>query len=361
MAIASVAAVLAVRGVPADLAPAALWLPELLALPVALLALRLGRHRPLAATVLLVALHRLAPLDGALAAVAALNLVALALVPELRVTRPAALLHLGVAAASLLAAGWPGGSPWIERIDGSPRPAVTLAAAALAGLVAVARRRGPFEGALPWAAAAVWAAWWLEPGAETLAVMLGAAQAVVLFGLVEEGRRLAFHDRLTGLANRRALDDRLARLRGDYTLAVIDVDRFKGFNDRFGHDAGDQALRMVASELARVGGGGTAYRSGGEEFVVVLPGIAPREAAEHLEAVRSAIAGRGFVLRSPSRPRRRPARPSRADGARKAKVTVSVGIAGPGARHPRPADVLRAADRAMYRAKGAGRDRVVTL
>src|SRR4029077_7824091 len=81
----------------------------------------------------------------------------------------------------------------------------------------------------------------------------------------------AFVDALTGLPNRRALDEALARLSGDYALAMVDVDHFKQFNDTHGHDAGDRVLRSVAQQL-RATRGGQAFRYGGEEFCLLFTG-----------------------------------------------------------------------------------------
>ncbi|MDP0971523.1 diguanylate cyclase, partial [Klebsiella pneumoniae] len=82
----------------------------------------------------------------------------------------------------------------------------------------------------------------------------------------------AFRDELTGLPGRRALNERTQRLGRNYVLAITDVDHIKRFNDTHGHDVGDQVLRLVASKLSKVNGGGRAYRYGGEEFAVVFAG-----------------------------------------------------------------------------------------
>ena len=78
---------------------------------------------------------------------------------------------------------------------------------------------------------------------------------------------------------------------------MCDVDHFKRFNDTYGHDAGDQVLRMVAAKLSQVGGGGRAFRYGGEEFLVVFRGRSAREAEPFVESLRRSIADAGFVLR----------------------------------------------------------------
>ncbi len=233
--------------------------------------------------------------------------------------------------------------------------------AAVFTLVAFTIRRGVFElglfGVLGSCAVGLFG--W--PGVIETTIFFGAAQLVLLFGLIEDSYELAFVDGLTGLAGRRAFDEALGRLGGDYTLAMIDIDRFKRFNDRYGHEAGDQALRMVAQCLQKTGGRVSVYRYGGEEFAAVFPAMSVTEARKHLEEVRTLIAGRTFSIRSPKRPKKRPDQPKAPKKSPpQAKLTVSIGAAGPSARRPGSDDVLRAADRALYRAKRAGRNRLVT-
>ncbi|MBD3871636.1 MAG: GGDEF domain-containing protein, partial [Acidobacteria bacterium] len=138
--------------------------------------------------------------------------------------------------------------------------------------LAFAARRGTFEGSLLWVTAASALALLDVRSSHAPTLAFTAAQLVLLLGLIEDSYRLAYHDELTGLPGRRALEEALRTLVGDYAIAMVDVDRFKRFNDRHGHGAGDQALRMVATELQGVGGGGRAYRYGGEEFAILFPG-----------------------------------------------------------------------------------------
>jgi diguanylate cyclase (GGDEF)-like protein len=226
--------------------------------------------------------------------------------------------------------------------------------------LAYAARHSTFEGSLLWvtAASALALLAWKGPHAATLAFT--AAQLVLLIGLVEDSYRLAYHDELTSLPGRRALEEALHTLDGTYTIAMVAVDHFKRFNARHGHAAGDQALRMIAAELQNVGGGGRAYRYGGEEFTIVFSGIAPNEASEHLESVCTAIGDRRFAIRSSSRPRKKPDPPRKSSRPpRLISVSVSIGFAGPSARTGDSNAVLRAADRALYRAKNKGRNRVM--
>src|SRR4029077_13648145 len=87
------------------------------------------------------------------------------------------------------------------------------------------------------------------------------------------------------------------RLEDSYAVAVVDIDHFKKFNDTYGHETGDQVLRLVAAKLATVTGGGRAYRVGGEEFSILFPGKSVREVLPHLELLRSVIEGSQFHVR----------------------------------------------------------------
>src|SRR2546426_9194380 len=100
---------------------------------------------------------------------------------------------------------------------------------------------------------------------------------------------MAYEDTLTGLPARRALNEALLRLGGQYSVAMIDVDHFKRINDRHGHDVGDQVLKMIAAKLAQVSGGGKAYRYGGEEFAVIFPGRKAEECLADVEALRGVV------------------------------------------------------------------------
>jgi diguanylate cyclase (GGDEF)-like protein len=163
---------------------------------------------------------------------------------------------------------------------------------------------------------------------------------------------MAFHDELTGLPGRRALNEKLMGLDGDYALAMVDVDHFKPFNDRWGHEVGDQVLKLVASRLKRVRGGGRAYRYGGEEFTIVFPDTRLPRALSHCQALRSDIERYRFDIRSRDR------RQSGSGESHAASVTVSVGVAATSEWLTEPAAVLHAADAALYRAKSGGRNRV---
>jgi diguanylate cyclase (GGDEF)-like protein len=190
-------------------------------------------------------------------------------------------------------------------------------------------------------------------------IWLATAGLVLVVAVVEASYLMAYRDGLTNLPGRRALNEALPRLSGQFTVAMIDVDRFKQFNDRFGHDAGDHVLRMVAARLAKVTGGGTAYRYGGEEFAILFPGKSAEECLPHLEELREMVETSRFTMRRRFRPRSKPATPK---GRQREPVviTVSIGVAEKDSRHSTPDQVVTAADKALYRAKEAGRNRVAT-
>ena len=147
-------------------------------------------------------------------------------------------------------------------------------------------------------------------------------------------------------------------LGGAYAIAMCDVDHFKKFNDSYGHDAGDQVLRKVAAKLSQVGGGGRAFRYGGEEFLIVFRGRSARQSEPFVESLRRAIAEEGFVLRDPDRPTRkqRPSGDQTEASDRKVSISLSIGLAERSKRHSTPELVLDAADEALYHAKEAGRN-----
>jgi diguanylate cyclase (GGDEF)-like protein len=193
---------------------------------------------------------------------------------------------------------------------------------------------------------------------QPVTVAIFAAAAALAFGvaIILESWSMAYLDELTGLPGRRALDEQLRQLGGRYVIAMLDVDHFKHFNDTYGHDLGDQVLRLVASRLQQGAGGGKAYRYGGEEFGLLYSGKSLKEAASILEALRTDIESSGF---NPRRGERRdaPGTQNALDDGYPLRVTVSIGAAESGPRQD-PWNVLRTADQALYDAKHSGRNRV---
>jgi len=196
-----------------------------------------------------------------------------------------------------------------------------------------------------------------RPG--TLNVMSSLLMLMLVVAIAQEAYQMAFRDELTGLPGRRALNERLQRLGRNYVIAMADVDRFKAFNDTHGHDVGDQVLRLVASRLRKVGGGGRAYRYGGEEFALVFPGRDLEHCLVHLEAVRQAVEDYPLQLRDKSNRPKDAERGRQRRGASSAatvSVTVSIGVAERLITQRSPEEVIKSADQALYSAKSAGRN-----
>lgn len=196
----------------------------------------------------------------------------------------------------------------------------------------------------------------------TLNIMCSQVMLMIAAAVSHEAYQMAFRDELTGLPGRRALNERMQRLGRNYVIAMTDVDHFKKFNDTHGHDVGDQVLRLVASRLSKVTGGGRAYRYGGEEFALVFAGKTAEECVPHVEAVREMIANYTMHLRDQnSRPQDdstgRQRRSGSAGGT--VSVTISIGVAERLVDHRNPEEVLKSADQALYSAKGAGRNCVM--
>lgn len=194
--------------------------------------------------------------------------------------------------------------------------------------------------------------------AET-SIYFSIAGCIIVLSVIETVYAMAYNDELTGLPGRRALNTTLHNLGKHYTIAMIDIDFFKKFNDRYGHDVGDQVLCMVASHIARIGGGGKPFRYGGEEFTVVFPGKAKKQIKPFLENLRQNISQAKFRIRRRLRPKNAPKKKRRVKNPRAVSVTVSIGAAEPNRNYSKPDEVLKAADKALYRAKRKGRNCVI--
>jgi diguanylate cyclase (GGDEF)-like protein len=211
----------------------------------------------------------------------------------------------------------------------------------------------------------------LEKGASALigTAYFGVAGLILASSIVENSYSLAYQDELTGLGSRRAFNEAIERLKPPYALAVVDIDHFKSINDTYGHDTGDQVLRLVASRLARVSGGGEAFRVGGEEFTILFRGRAIDDVLDPLELLRLEVGNASFhVRRQQERRKTRRASDRRMRARTRAKpplrlsstvsVTVSIGVA----EYDPKLSVKQAqerADQALYQAKQGGRNRIV--
>ena len=189
----------------------------------------------------------------------------------------------------------------------------------------------------------------LHDAAKTVAgtVKLGLSNLRLRLALEEQ----AVHDALTGLFNRRYLDmtlprelHRAERAGGRVTLAMLDIDHFKRFNDTLGHEAGDLVLRSLGALLQRrLRRSDTGCRYGGEEILLILPDVDAASACERLRGVCDEIRQMNLAYRGAALP----------------PVTVSIGIASTDTHGYDAHNLARSADEALYAAKQAGRDRIV--
>src|SRR6266446_523148 len=248
---------------------------------------------------------------------------------------------------------------------------IGFVAAAVVALVRFYQTRKPVETGFFWSQLTVFL--WLDfaPVGNAADAYVATAGLILAASLIETSYVLAYHDELTGIRGRRAFNEALLSLDQQYAIAIVDIDHFKHFNDTYGHDTGDHVLRMVAARLADVGGGGQAFRCGGEEFAILFHNVSAKDAFERLDALRRTIQNSVFRFRGAER--RNEARAGQSErrkpGRKKASavlqrpaddlsVTVSIGVAEPSTRYRQPEQVIHTADQALYRAKHNGRNRV---
>lgn len=185
--------------------------------------------------------------------------------------------------------------------------------------------------------------------------------AFLLFSVLHRSHEQAFLDELTLIPGRRALNSELTLLGNKYTIAMVDIDHFKKFNDSYGHDIGDNVLRMVASKLTEVNGRGRVYRYGGEEFTVLFKGKNVNECIDDLEEIRELVANYPFRVRDNderliSSDSATKMRQNRANKDGSVQVTISIGVAERNKDTKEPELVIKAADGLLYQAKKKGRN-----
>ncbi len=182
---------------------------------------------------------------------------------------------------------------------------------------------------------------------------ISAAEITQLKDELQTARREAMTDALTGLANRKMFDFKLREATQDsmesgdpLALLILDLDHFKQVNDAYGHNIGDQVLKLMGVILKEtLKGQDTAARYGGEEFAVVLPKTQIGNAIKLAEHIRQRLAKKEMV--------------NRKTGDNLGSITVSVGVAAFDSKE-QPAELIERADRALYAAKNGGRNRVVS-
>lgn len=175
---------------------------------------------------------------------------------------------------------------------------------------------------------------------------------LLLTNLISCSHELAYIDQLTGIPGRRSLDTEIKHLGRTYSIAMLDIDHFKVFNDTYGHNTGDDVLRLVASILAKQSNNAKVYRYGGEEFTIIFKGRTQNDSLRFLEKVRKQI--EAYPLKIQDHPKGEHSMD--ADTA-STNITVSIGVSDNN-KMDNPYSVLKAADQALYRAKSNGRNQV---
>ena len=250
-----------------------------------------------------------------------------------------------------------------------PQPAILMFSASLCLLlVRFVQFHRATDSGMFWSLVMAWLG--LQAGATGKAgtAYFGAAALALAGSIIENSYSLAYNDELTGLHSRRSFNDASFRLKPPYAVAVVDIDHFKSINDNYGHDTGDQVLRLVASKLARVGGGGEAFRVGGEEFTILFPNRSASGVVDYLDLMRLNIENSTFRVRSGQERRKVSRTADRRKGAKGRtpsssrtstfiSVTVSIGVA---ESRPKASvdEIIEEADQALYRAKKGGRNRI---
>ncbi len=187
------------------------------------------------------------------------------------------------------------------------------------------------------------------------------AGLIIAIGILQNSYNMAYRDELTNIPGRRALNEYLVSLGRNYTIAMLDIDFFKKFNDDYGHAVGDQVLQLVASKMKKITGGGKAFRYGGEEFAIVFNRIPAKKALSHLEDLRQNIADYQMSIRSRLRPKKNSKGKQHRSTfkiARIVQITLSIGLAERNEKNINTDEVIKAADKALYKAKNKGRDQV---
>ncbi|HSE52103.1 MAG TPA: diguanylate cyclase [Gemmatimonadales bacterium] len=194
--------------------------------------------------------------------------------------------------------------------------------------------------------------YWSDQASRLILLTLHTILCTMIVLRLQRHRRLSNSDRLTGLFNRAYFEDFLAaevrrsrRYSRSFAVAMVDIDRFKNFNDTYGHAAGDLALKAVATTIQRaLRRSDLVARYGGEEMVLVMPETTLAAARKRLEIVREAVAAEMIPI------------PKRTEQVR---ITVSAGVACWPVDGEDPDDLLHIADARLFHAKALGRNRVV--
>ena len=196
-----------------------------------------------------------------------------------------------------------------------------------------------------------------QPQIATFFILLSGL--LILSSITINAYSLAYLDELTNLPSRRALNQNISSLGKRYCIAMVDVDHFKKFNDKYGHDIGDQVLKKLASQLRQVRNG-KAFRYGGEEFTILFQNKNLHEAKLYCEELCKKVANSPFMLRNKKRPKMKQAdlKKRKQLEAKPLSITISIGLAERTQQLAKAEEVIKQADKSLYKAKNNGRNQV---
>ncbi|CAH7026118.1 GGDEF domain protein [Vibrio chagasii] len=192
--------------------------------------------------------------------------------------------------------------------------------------------------------------------------MFSLSGTLIIVYVMSASHDMAFNDQLTNIPGRHALEVDMKHLGRKYSMAMVDIDHFKKFNDTYGHDIGDDVLKLVASILKETTGGARAYRYGGEEFTIIFKGKHTEQVKEHLQSLVSQVHDYDMTIRNT---KERPddhdegikKRGKNGQASEIVNVSVSIGLAD-STTTQHPEEVLKLADQALYKAKKTGRNKL---
>ena len=221
------------------------------------------------------------------------------------------------------------------------------------------RLRNPLERGFVWALLSVFVALHGTRSGWSPTNFFATASLILIIATYQATHAFMHYDEVTGVRKWDDLKAAMRRLHGQYAIAMVDIDRLKQVNEQFGRLVGDQVLRHVAAMITKVSGNGEAFCHNGGKFAVIFRGKTLAEAVPHLQALRKTVEASPFALPARSLPLKNPDAgtwdgPPRKD----LPITITIGVAHSDARKATADQVLKAAERALDRAKKAGRNQV---
>jgi GGDEF domain-containing protein len=249
--------------------------------------------------------------------------------------------------------------PWLTfGGDGLSQPvAAAFVLASFLGLGVASLRGGAVERGAWWAMVSVGLALFLAEESSAASILLMSGCLILGLSVLDPSARWAERDELTGLPGRTLLLRDLQSMGGVFATSVVDIQDFRNLQDRHGHDVSGQILRMVASRLAKLPGGGRAYRYGSDEFALLFPGKTKEEALQHLGSFQRSLEESPFVLRRWPRPGgstedRKSPDPEADPPPAWLPLRVSIGVADSAGAHSSPEAILGRADEEAHRPAG---------